>query len=469
MSLSSTLTAQDGRSQPQTPIPGAGADAPGQEIPPSWAADPRWKLVQRIVNSPGFLKSNLLSRFLLYVCSRTLSGRMEEISECQIGVNVFGRRPGYSTDEDNIVRNYARQLRQRLHHFFEEEGKLEPLRLDIPRGQYIPVFIPVAAADQVKGGTSEQAAVSPEAAEASAKPLPNGEAASGRRLALIAYPILLFLAVAAAVQPYLLRAYRLHNDPARPLWTQLLDTHHQTLLVPSDDGIVMFQNLTQHSVTLAEYINRDYQAVQSPYHIDRQNMTDLEAQRYTSVADLEMVVKISHLDEASPDRVAVRYARELHMDDLKNANVVLLGSVYSNPWVELFEKNLNFKFQYQPHPNASIIVNEHPAPGELASYVNEAADSSHRTYGVIALVPNLNNTGWVLIVEGLTMAGTQAAGDMLFSAAPLQPVLEKARSADGQLNPFEVLIETSSFGSNAPQARIIASRIHARSAAQPAP
>ena len=33
-----------------------------------------------------------------------------------------------------------------------------------------------------------------------------------------------------------------------------------TLLVPADDGIVMIQNLTHHSVSLAEYISRDYLA-----------------------------------------------------------------------------------------------------------------------------------------------------------------------------------------------------------------
>jgi hypothetical protein len=66
-----------------------------------------------------------------------------------------------------------------------------------------------------------------------------------------------------------------------------------TLLVPPDDGIVMIQNLTNHSVSLAEYISRDYLSVKSPYHIYAQNMADLDAQRYTSVADLEAVLKLS--------------------------------------------------------------------------------------------------------------------------------------------------------------------------------
>jgi hypothetical protein len=86
------------------------------------ATEPRWRLAQRIVASRSFAKSALLSRFLLYVCEREITGKTAEISEHQIGVHVFGRRPGYHPGEDNIVRNYARQLRHRLDQYFLEEG-----------------------------------------------------------------------------------------------------------------------------------------------------------------------------------------------------------------------------------------------------------------------------------------------------------------------------------------------------------
>jgi hypothetical protein len=73
----------------------------------------------------------------------------------------------------------------------------------------------------------------------------------------------------------------------------------------------------------------------------------------------------------------------------------------------------------------------------------------------------LNDTGWILIVEGLTMAGTQAATDILFKRGEMQSILDKA-TANGKLKPFELLIETRSFGSDSPQANIIASRIYSK-------
>ena len=222
----------------------------------------------------------------------------------------------------------------------------------------------------------------------------------------------------------------------------------------------MIQNLTGHLVPLSEYINRDYLSLKSPYKIDEQNMRDLDAQRYTNVTDLNAVMRFSHLREADAGQLTVRYARELHMEDLKDANVILLGSSFSNPWAELFEKNLNFVFNYQPHPNASLIVNRHPQVGELPVYKNDATGPSHRTYAVIALVPNLNATGSVLLAEGLTMAGTQAAVDTLFNPAMMRPLLEKFSNGDGSLNPFEILIETRSFGSDSPQATVVATRVY---------
>ena len=214
--------------------------------------------------------------------------------------------------------------------------------------------------------------------------------------------------------------------------------------------------------TCALPIYREYLSIKSPFNIDAQNLEDLDAQRYTNIADLDAVLRFSRIPEANPAHFVTRYARELHMEDLKDSNAILLGSTYSNPWVELFQKSLNFEFAYEPHPNASFIVNKHPMTGEPAIYTNDAATPSHRTYAVVALVPNLNNTGWILIVEGLTMAGTQAATDILFNRNEMRSVLEKATAGDGKLKPFELLIETRSFGSNSPQANIIATRIYSR-------
>jgi hypothetical protein len=56
------------------------------------------------------------------------------------------------------------------------------------------------------------------------------------------------------------------------------------------------------------------------------------------------------------------------------------------------------------------------------------------------------------------MAGTEAAANMLLDSASMNPVLEKAKLPDGSLEPFELLVETSSLGAEALPSRIIAAR-----------
>ncbi len=101
---------------------------------------PEWELVGRVLASRHFAKAPTLSAFLRYICERSLTEREHEITEHRIGVQVFGRPANYNASEDNIVRNYARQLRRRLADYFAAEGTDEDMQLFVPRGGYIPLF-----------------------------------------------------------------------------------------------------------------------------------------------------------------------------------------------------------------------------------------------------------------------------------------------------------------------------------------
>src|ERR1700679_1207110 len=114
---------------------------PAQAARGSLQGDPHWALAQRVIAGPNFVRSPLLTKFLLFVVAETLEGRGDEITEHQIGVHVFDRPADYRTLEDNIVRSYARQLRKRLAEHFADQGSSEAVRIDIPVGGYVPVFL----------------------------------------------------------------------------------------------------------------------------------------------------------------------------------------------------------------------------------------------------------------------------------------------------------------------------------------
>jgi serine/threonine-protein kinase len=96
--------------------------------------------LERVLESAVFRRNERLSGFLRFVVERSLEGRTQELKESVIAIEVFGRRPGYNPKHDPIVRTEASRLRARLSQYYAEEGKADPLVIDLPRGGYVPVF-----------------------------------------------------------------------------------------------------------------------------------------------------------------------------------------------------------------------------------------------------------------------------------------------------------------------------------------
>jgi tetratricopeptide (TPR) repeat protein len=109
---------------------------------PSADADSHTTLahLERVLASPKFSRSEQLCRFLRFLIERHLEQRDQELKESVIGVEVFGRAPGYNPKLDPIVRTEARRLRARLTEYYSGEGKDDPLVFEVPKGGYVPVI-----------------------------------------------------------------------------------------------------------------------------------------------------------------------------------------------------------------------------------------------------------------------------------------------------------------------------------------
>jgi serine/threonine-protein kinase len=94
----------------------------------------------KILVSSGFQRAERLGRFLEYVVRQTLEGKRDEIKETLIGVEVYGRPPGYDPRVDSIVRMEASRLRARLLDYYSNGGSADPVTIQIPKGAYVPAF-----------------------------------------------------------------------------------------------------------------------------------------------------------------------------------------------------------------------------------------------------------------------------------------------------------------------------------------
>ncbi len=83
-----------------------------------------------------------MSRFLRFLAERHLEGNDDYLKQSVIAVEVFGRTPGHDPSQDSIVRTEAGRLRSRLAEFYLNEGKDDPVVIELPKGRYTPLFRP---------------------------------------------------------------------------------------------------------------------------------------------------------------------------------------------------------------------------------------------------------------------------------------------------------------------------------------
>ena len=435
------------------------------ETPPAIAQDPRWELVERIVVSPSLIKSPRLCSILLFICELSLSGQNDEINELNIGATVFGRSRDYDPSVDGIVRSHASRLRQRLEQYFSEEGSHETIVLTIPKGGYIPVFQPkilTLPMDTPKYAVS--ASVSDPAVALRDLPV----SASERFNRKLLWALTLALILACACIAYLLAAPRFHRVTQQnlavthPLWKTFLNGDHPTLVVCSDTSLTILENLTGVDVSLADYLNGEYRTnIQPPVGTTVRTAQILAAHRYTSIVDTEIVSRLHRLAGVAGAGIQVRYSRDVRPNDLKNGTVILLGTQEGNPWVELFADRMNFRVVHNHQWGSFSVLDRTPRDGEFSRYDTTVSDPSHKIYGVIALLPNLGNSGQVLMLEGTSMAGTESAADFIFDDTRLLPFLSKIRKPDGSLPYFELLLRANNVNGNASPSEVIGYRTYA--------
>src|SRR6202162_3135761 len=196
------------------------SSVPPQQTTDHLASDKRWQLVQRIVSSPPFQKSTRLRDLLHFITEQTIHGKAHELTEQHIGNALFHKPSDYRPLEDSSVRVHVRQLRLKLHEYFNEDGRNEPTILEIPKGAYAPVFRAVHKLD-----------LAPATVESKLNPV-----SVWRQRALLPWLLCGILCVAVAVLGYRVLTRRTTSNTSRaPIalswpFSQIFDAQHQTIV-----------------------------------------------------------------------------------------------------------------------------------------------------------------------------------------------------------------------------------------------
>lgn len=365
--------------------------------------DARWQLVERILLTDPFKKSTRLPGLLCYLAERSIHGQLNELTEQRIGTAVFGKPSDYSPAEDSAVRVHVRQLRLRLHEYFDCVGRDETLIVDIPKGSYSLVF---------HSGLRESASPSEIPVEA--------PVAGPKKARLAIRQVFPWLGMTAALI-CALGWYHAHTTMQKlqrlpwPLNAIVQDDQKATVVL--GEGNLMLRLLAGKEIPLQEFLNRDYLK-----NLITPGMPENEARlinyistsQLTSYANVFVATTLVRLTGPHSDQLVIRGASDLNPRDLEHGNFIFIGSSSSNPWVSLFENKVNFEIVEAIVGERSYFRNKKPRPGEQSVFQGlEHAGSEGEDFATISLLPNSRGPGSVLILQGLSHEGTEAAGLLL--------------------------------------------------------
>jgi len=457
----------------------AGVAAPEDEIPiatgPSPLIEEGGLSPEAVASLDRLLASELIVRaprirvVLKFFVDALREGRAHNLREQDIGQAVFGRPAGYNPGEDNIVRVTMRHLRERVDQYYRTEGRNERYVLSIPKGKYLPTLIlhPEEPAETVPDPSSDEPTSAPAPQDATtAEP---DQSAPARRLRFAALlPWLLVAALTATVIALDLRPAKQVGRSApssKPgLLSLLLENGKQTRLIVIDSNLKVYRMLFGKTVPLDSYLTRSYENDASPSKdtvIAEAWKRFLLLSSQTSVSSSIVAAQIQAA--ASPTLIRVEQPDELSMRNFQHDNFILLGGPWVNPWDQLFEEKLNFRIAF-PQNNTSvspIVQNLNPLPGEKQEYAShQRANGLTVNYVRIALLRNLSNDGYVMVLGGATGEGAiEAAARFVTNPQQVTELLRTFHAKSLQdLPPFEAVIEVTSVQHVPEEAHIVAER-----------
>jgi hypothetical protein len=350
----------------------------------------------------------------IYVCDRVLDHEVDEIHEQEVGRRVFGRPADYDTSADNTVRVHASMLRKRVDQYFATEGLSEPIVIEIPRGNYAPVFRERPAQPAPAGLPSRVGDA------ALAEHIP---ASSKWRWQIWLLAALAVLFATTSLLLYLQirhgqKSGALASEPTvKQFWSQVFQSNRPTDIVLGDAALALFEERTDRPVALSEYFDRSYlnkagdRAIAAK--IDPDLAKVLLLKRQTSYSDVALLAQMADTAHAEQSDTRVRFARDYTFREIKADNAVLLGNIGSNPWIEPFQGHQTLRWKFD-----SALGNYYPVDTTAAP---SDADKFHMTmqpgeppvgYAIVSLFPNMGGTGNVLVISGT--GGTAMNGALGF-------------------------------------------------------
>jgi hypothetical protein len=380
--------------------------------------------LSRVLQDQLFRSSKHYTALLRYVVEQTLLGRTAHLKERVLGTEVFGRNPGYDTNQDPVVRTSACEIRKRLGHYYENPAHAAEIRIDLPAGSYVPeIRFPAPA---VAAAGEEVAPVAKPASAATVHPK-----RYWRRLPLYAWAV---LPAAAAI---FLAVWLYRGSPGRVLerfWGPVWGSSHPVILCVSEPEPERVEGAAAPGILSAK---------------------DSAANDRVAFPDALSMARIVGLLRERGRSYQIRRVSDASLLDLRKGSVVLLGGL-SNPWIVRFQERQRFYVERDEKTGvATVRDRDHPADVRWRTEFSKPYSELREDYAIVSRFADPITEGVVVILAGLGKDGATAAGEFVTDAAHLRE-LDRRAPAGWERKNLQAVIGTTVMGGEAAAPRILA-------------
>jgi hypothetical protein len=384
--------------------------------------------LRRIQESHEFCNSPRSKEFLSYVVEHGLEGHNELLKERLIGVNLFHRSPTYVTSDDPIVRVKAAEVRRRLAQYYAEEEHAHEVQIEIPVGSYIPKFGWKHSTPSSLLGPAETPAVEEHV------PQPKRRAWK----IWVAAAALVIVGVAVTIT---IRRHAQQKSPLEEFWAPVFTTSQPVLIcMPSPVSYALNDDVYKRAgKTHPGLYDSQVDRADKPIELDPNTslkMKDLTplVDYYVNMDDAYVATDLAGLFARIHKGSQVRVGRDFTYEDLRHSPAVLIGA-FNNSWTMRVGAELPFVFREQDG-----AIAERSGQGRVWRM---EADKHHgrKDFAIVARLLNSKTGQFLVVVGGIGMVGTQAAGTFISQPGDLDAALQKAPPG-WQGKDLEMVIET---------------------------
>ncbi|MBK9313033.1 MAG: hypothetical protein IPM55_02110 [Acidobacteria bacterium] len=408
--------------------------------------------LNRVLASKYFVNAPMKQKFLTTICDFQLSGRGEELNEFLIGHEVFGRDNLYNPATDPIVRVSAHGVRYKLESYYQKEGAGDEVRIELPVGKYAPRF--------VKNTRHEVAAVNNAAEVDQIVENDDSEKLDTSPVRKNLWPLFvilpLFLIIAwLGYSNYQFRSRETSNYTGdstgmyKTFWGGLLENESPTLIVLSNPAVFRFVNAADPEAIINKSIPlTDEQTAEVSNKLLNKNLLKitpssrltLTTNIYTGLGEAMGLHNLTGVFRMINKTIQVKQSRTVSAEDLKNHNVIILGTVWVNDWSAKLPLAEDFVYT-----NLVTIRNLNPRNGEKSEYravFDKQTGEITEDYALITVGQNISGNEWFMLVGGLHSEGTAAAAEYLTNPWHLSDLNRKLEAA-GRPRYYQALLKVS--------------------------